>query len=161
VGGNRPLHVRPFPSDLQCCGGNRFRTAHKEKNMHPLIGLIRRCTMPTILVAAALLLPAPARADKKLEWKFQPGETLHYTMNQEINQEVSVGGKALKVSGTQTMDISWNVKSVQQGVASVTQTLDRARMKLSQPGATVEYDSAAAKEPEGMARLIAPMFQAL
>jgi hypothetical protein len=63
----------------------------------------------------------------------------------------------------QIMDMTWSVESVAAEDAVVmAQKIDRIQMKMqSAQGVIMEYDSASGKEPEGMARTFAPMFESM
>ncbi len=122
-----------------------------------------------VALAAAVLVAGvnPAQAQKLLRWKFTSAQTLGYTIEQEQSQNVKVGDSPAATTVTVTVKIAMSQKidAVDpQGVASVTQTIDRMQMKMSPPpGAAqgLEYDSDSAKPPEGMAAALAPLFDAL
>jgi hypothetical protein len=61
------------------------------------------------------------------------------------------------------MDWAWKVDSVDaQSVITLDQKIERIQMKIqSAQGVMLEYDSAAGKEPEGMAKMVAPMLEAM
>jgi hypothetical protein len=116
-----------------------------------------------ILLAACACSPMSALAADTLEWKFKPGETLKYTMVQETTQGVKAMGQEFKTNLNQTVDLHWTVKGVsQEGLAELSQTIDRIRTKIEAPGNAFEYDSEAGKAPEGqIATLLTPMLKAL
>lgn len=96
-------------------------------------------------------------------WKFHSGETLRYTMVQETTQGLKAMGQEFKTNLNQTVDLHWSVKRVSSvGVAEMSQTIDRVRMKVDGPGGGFEYDSEAGKAPEGpIANLLAPLLKSL
>ena len=99
-----------------------------------------------------------------LRWKFKPGETLRYTIDQKITTTAKLpGGQELKNSLIQTVEMSWSVKSVNEdGSAELTQTFDRVLDKVDGPFAKYEYDSKSGKEPEGpIAAARLPLFKAM
>ena len=115
-------------------------------------------------LCAALVLVASlgaGTAEETLRFKFKAGETIHYIMRQESVQKLgsSMAGIPMTMTVMQIMDMTLVVKAVEDdGRAAVTQTFDRIQMKIQSPqGLTLEYDSAAEKEPEGLASLVAPM----
>jgi len=119
-----------------------------------------------VLAALSILLgaagPRPARAAEPLRWKFSPGETLKYTMDQQTSQGMKAQGQEFKTTLNQTVDLHWNVKGVTGGVADMTQTIDRVRTKIEGPGQVFEFDSSAEKAPEGpIATLLTPLLKAL
>ena len=68
-------------------------------------------------------------------WKFKQGETLRYTMMQETSQGMKANGQDIKTSLNQTVDLHWSVKNVAgDGVAELSQTIDRVRTKIESPG---------------------------
>ncbi len=113
----------------------------------------------TIGAAAA----QPAHGAETLRWKFKPGEILRYTMVQETTQGMKANGQDIKTSLNQTVDLHWSVKNVAgDGVAEMSQTIDRVRTKVQGPGNSFEFDSQGGKEPEGqVASMLAPMLKAL
>jgi len=124
-----------------------------------------------VAVAAAVglsLAHAPgaslARAEAPaLRWKFSVGEALHYQMDQKTVTEVKSANQNVKTTVTQTIDTTWNVRSIDDsGTADLTQTLDRLRTKIDSPFGAFEYDSNQKKAPEGpIAGGVVPMLKAL
>ena len=120
-------------------------------------------------VGAAMVLvifaAGSAHAEKLLRLKFQPGEVRNDQMVQEMNQSLRPAGETppILMTTTQTMDISLKVESVDdQGTAALTQTIERMRIKTqSAQGVLMEFDSAAGKEPEGMAKMLTPMLDTM
>jgi hypothetical protein len=115
------------------------------------------------LAAWACLAAQPAFGADTLSWKFKPGETLRYTMEQNTTQGMKAMGQEFKTKLTQTVDLHWSVKSVSSdGVADLGQTIDRVRTKVEGPGTTFEFDSQSDKAPEGpIAPVLAPLLKAL
>ncbi len=126
---------------------------------------MRWATMACVVAAVTAWAAASARGEVDMRWKYKAGETIRYTMIQDMIQNVNVpeSGGPMKMTMTQTMDLTWRVEAVSpEGVANLTQTIDRVRMKMQGPqGVLIDYDSDSNKEPEGMAKLIGPMYQAL
>src|SRR4051812_2500102 len=120
--------------------------------------------VPAILVAS--LASGAGRSvsgAETLRWKFTPGESLRYSMVQETTQGLKAMGQEFKTNLNQTVDLHWSVKSVSsEGVADMSQTIDRVRMKVDGPGGSFEYDSQAGKAPEGpVANALGPLLKAL
>ena len=124
-----------------------------------LIRIVLSALAATLGVAAA----QPTHGAETLRWKFKPGETLRYTMVQETTQGMKAMGQEFKTSLNQTVDLHWSVKNVaSDGVAELSQTIDRVRTKVEGPGNSFEFDSQAGKDPEGqIASLLTPMLKAL
>ena len=116
-----------------------------------------------LTVATAALSAGAVRAQTLLRWKFQPGQTLHYEVQQDVKTKGNVGAQAIGMTMKMTMDMTWKVDAVDaQGNGSLTMTLDRVRMKADLPqGMSMEYDSASDKEPEGLAKMLASSFKAM
>ncbi|WP_422927349.1 DUF6263 family protein [Singulisphaera sp. PoT] len=94
------------------------------------------------------LASADARA-ASLRWKLKAGEALNYEMTEKTITTVSTGGAEVsKLTLTQTVDITWAVKSVDpQGVADLTHTINRVRIKIDSPALNLEFDSKDEKAP--------------
>jgi hypothetical protein len=121
-------------------------------------------TMIALFAALALSTGmTSAFGAESIRWKFKAGENVRYQMVQEISQGMKAQGQEFKTSISQTVDLHWNIKSVSgDGVADMSQTIDRVRMKVQGPGPGFEYDSAAAKPAEGqMAAILTPLLKAL
>jgi hypothetical protein len=106
----------------------------------------------------------PAARGATLRWKFKPGETLHYTMDQKTVTTAKLpGGQEIKTTLNQTIEMSWAVKGVDDGgAAELVQTLDRIRDQVEAPVGSFAYDSKEPKEPEGLiASARVPLFKAL
>lgn len=120
----------------------------------------------SLLVAGAIAIAAggPARAEVLLRLKFKPGESLHFIVTQEMVQKLDMAGQPpTPVTTTSTMELTWKAVSVdKEGAATTAVTYDRIQMKTQGPqGVLMQYDSASDKEPEGMAKMVAPMFRSL
>jgi len=115
-----------------------------------------------ISAAVLMLLAGSAHAQTTLKYKFKEGDKLNYTMDQTQKQTINIMGMEIETTMTQNMEMSWNVKTVKDGKAQMTQTIDRIRMKMDSAFAAFEYDSKDGKEPEGpVGQLIGPLFAAM
>ena len=96
----------------------------------------------------------------ELRWKLQPGEVLRYESNQTTVSKVKdPTGQEVSQTLTLTMDLSWKVKEVdQQGVASLTQTIDRIRTSATMPFGKFSFDSKESGDASGPA---GPLFKML
>ena len=156
--------VVPEPQIVERHGKDRLM---RHTFAHPLESKRLRFGMITglgvVLFATCAFRPMPASAADTLEWKFKPGETLKYTMVQQTTQGVKAMGQEFKTNLNQTVDLHWSVKGVSpEGLADLTQTIDRIRTKIEAPGNAFEYDSEGGKAPEGqIATLLAPLLKAL
>ncbi len=100
---------------------------------------------------------------KVFRWKLKPGETLNYRVVEDIVQNVREGAaKGPQVLSTKlTMDMVWKVDSVDDhGLITLDELIQRMVLKTqSAQGVLLEYDSR--KAPEGMAKMVAPILEAM
>lgn len=123
----------------------------------------KRC-LGGLTVAALLVVAAPASAQTTLRYKFKQGEKLEYAIENKMSMRLDIGGgKDLEMGVHQTMDMAWNVLSVDSdGKAKINQKLTRMQFSMDTPMGKVEYDSKTGKLPEGqVGEAIGPIFQAL
>lgn len=102
-------------------------------------------------MAVAFLATTSAQAQTTLRWQFQPGETLKYQMVQKANSKLTQMERSVETMLSQTMDTTWTIKSVENGVADVVVKIERHRLNLTAPNATINYDSQEGKPIEGPA----------
>lgn len=116
------------------------------------------CALLPLLAAPA----ASAQDAQPLRWKFEVGDKLRYTMDQDM--DLSMGGGPLgniTSSVEQNMDMSWTVEGVNdEGEAVIRQKINRVEMKMTGP-VSFSYDSNSEEPPSGMAAMVAPMFDAM
>jgi hypothetical protein len=118
------------------------------------------------LLCLALVPAALGRANDegvKLAWKFKAGDTFRYAITQEMSQDVKSGTMPVKIDMKLVMDVAWALRAVDaEGVASLSQTIDRVRLQMNMPpSAKIDYDSASDKQPEGLGKAVPMMFQAM
>lgn len=117
------------------------------------------------LVGVALVggsIRSSVAAGELLRWKFKAGDDLHYRMVQDTQIRTVAAAKTGKTSIAQTIDMTWKVTSVDaDGVAEMTQTIDRMRMKATSPEGVMEADSASDQLRGGLAQNMTPVFKAL
>ena len=121
-----------------------------------------------LALAAGWLLGAGsfAYAQTLLRWKFKPGETIRYVITLDQTQKMQMGDKQpmpIAVAMTAITENVWKIESVDnEGVATITQTIDRMQMKMQGPqGVLVDYNTASDNEPTGMAKMLAQMANAM
>jgi hypothetical protein len=102
-----------------------------------------RAVVLTLGLGLGLGSCAPAaRAQSPLRWKFQAGETLRYEFQQLSEFKVKVNNQETTNATDLTIELSWKVKRVaDDGVAEITQTVDRARVKIQAGPQKIAYDS--------------------
>jgi hypothetical protein len=101
-----------------------------------------------------------AQSKTNLRWKFKPGETLAYSMEQTtVTSGPDLSGREMKRTIALTLDMTWTTKAVDgSGLASWTQTIDRVRITITSPGSKISSDSKEAVDGEG---LFGPIFKIL
>ena len=113
-------------------------------------------------LAVALLAGAPrlGAGATTLRWKFKPGEVLRYESAQVTESKVKEpNGPEIATTLTLTMDLTWTVKEVDpQGVAAITQTIDRIRTSAKIPNGQFAFDS---KESRDATSPAGPLFKML
>jgi Family of unknown function (DUF6263) len=129
-----------------------------------------RCTMFSALrrgLLGLIVLAGPGGASAEavtLRWKFKPGETLRYSIDQKsVTTAKLPGGQELKNALMQTLELSWSVKEVRDdGTAELVQTIERVVDKTDGPLGKFEYDSKSGQEPRGpIAATRVPLFKAM
>jgi hypothetical protein len=118
-----------------------------------------RLAVRLLTLAALALVPAWARGDETLRWKFTKGERLTYRMVQKTESRPEAGGAT---STTQTIDMTWEVKDVSPaGDASMDQTVDRIVFEMKAPGGDARFDTGQAEKAEGVAAALEPLFRGM
>jgi hypothetical protein len=107
------------------------------------------------MVAVVLLICPLARGAETLKWAPKPGETLRYALSQTFDVKVKAQGQELSNKAELDVELTWKVASVApDGAVELTQTLDRARTKLTSPGLMLVYDSQDKKTAEAPANQV-------
>lgn len=118
-----------------------------------------------LLFVAILGLAGPllnARAETKLRWKFQPGETRHYAMVQKTASTAQVQGQKIETQQDVNIDMTWAIKEVaSDGSATLVQTMDRIRFAMDSPLGQLAYDTQEDKPLEGAFAAMGPIFKAM
>ena len=122
-------------------------------------------SLTLVFVVAIFTLAAvtPAQGETVLRWKFTPGDAFQLVMQGNTTVKTSTGDTPVTMTATYVAEMSQVIESVDaNGVASVTQTINRLRQKMSSPqGVVMDYDSAAAADINGKSRLLVPLFDAI
>jgi hypothetical protein len=126
---------------------------------------IHRLSPVTLLVGLVVTAVAShsAQAETLLRWKFEKGQKTRMVITQEMQMKMVMQENPVLMTTTSTMEFDWEVTALdEQGVATMSLTADRIRMKMKGPqGVIMEYDSQSDKKPEGMAAMMAPMFEGM
>src|SRR5262245_20701407 len=94
---------------------------------------VARAALLFALVPMVLCTTA-AQGQTTLRWKFKAGDKLNYVTEQNTTSKGAFMGMDIETKMTQTVEITWNVKSVNaEGVAELTQVIDRMRMTMESP----------------------------
>lgn len=109
-----------------------------------------------LALAAAIALTAPAaRAAEALRWAPKKGETLRYALSQVFDVKIAGPGQESSHKSELDVDLTWKIDSVaDDGTIELTQTLDRARTRITAPGQALAYDSQDKKAAESPATQI-------
>jgi hypothetical protein len=117
------------------------------------------------LAVVVLAGSSPAAAPgATLRWKFKPGESLRYVMDQRsVTTAILPGGEQIRTTLSQTIEMTWSVKSIDpSGQAELTQTITRIRDQLEGLVGSYTYDSREGGEPKDLiAAAKVPVFKAL
>jgi Family of unknown function (DUF6263) len=105
----------------------------------------------------------PAQGETLLRWKFEEGQKNSLVITQEMQMKMVMQENPVLMTSTSTMEVDWEVMEIdEEGVATLTQTMERVQMKLQGPqGVMMEYDSESDEKPGGMAAMIVPMLEAM
>ena len=89
-----------------------------------------------------------AEAAEVLRWKFKPGETLRFSIEQKFTMSMKSSDTERKSTRTETEEISWKVVGVSPaGEAEITHRIDRIRMRVEAPPfMPFDFDTASTKE---------------
>ncbi|MEX2171551.1 MAG: DUF6263 family protein [Pirellulales bacterium] len=116
-----------------------------------------------VLVLAAMAAVA-CYAAEPLRWKFEAGEKINYEMIQKMDTTMAAGPAGSFETGMeQTMDITWHIDEITpEGNAKTRQHIERVRLKMTMPGGqATEYDSDSDEAPQGVAAMLAPLYDAM
>ncbi|MEZ6124398.1 MAG: DUF6263 family protein [Planctomycetaceae bacterium] len=86
----------------------------------------------------------------QLRWKFRSQESLNYTVLQNMETVMVVGDNEVKQAMNQSMDMTWNIKSVAAGGDTVMdQVVSRIQMKMAGgPAGDVQFDTSNPQKSE-------------
>ncbi len=90
-------------------------------------------------------------AQEQLAWRFTPGESLKYVVNQKMDMAMTIAGKQQNVVMTQIMDMHWKIATVDasNGDVKMSQTVERLKMNTEGPPfGLVSFDSASETVPD-------------
>jgi Family of unknown function (DUF6263) len=123
---------------------------------------IARAALLFVLVPLTLCTTA-AQAQTALRWKFKAGDKINYVTEQNTTSKGSIMGMEIETKMSQIVEMSWTVKSVtSDGVAEMTQTIDRMRMNMQMPFGGFDFDSKDGKDIEGpIGEIIGPILKTL
>lgn len=108
-------------------------------------------TLPLLTTVVLIACGSSLTAQEQLAWKFTPGESLKYVVNQKMDMTMNVAGKKQVVAMTQIMDMHWKIAEVdsRNGDARMAQTVERLQMNSQGgPFGTVAFDSSSTTVPD-------------
>ena len=116
-------------------------------------------------IAAVVGGISAASAQELLAWRFTPGESLNYVVQQNMTMTMDVKGKQQTVEMNQTMDMQWKIADVDaaSGDVNMAQTVERMRMTSEGgPIGSITYDSSSDADPgTPYGRALADVFRKL
>jgi hypothetical protein len=146
--------LSPFPENV-------FFTLERTELMSKVTRL--PCYLACLAVLLTVAGGTTARAEKLLRWKFTEGEELHFVTHTKMTNKSMIGEMPMTMTMNQIIDLGVTVNSVDaDGTASITHEMKRIRVKAeSAQGINIDYDSASEEEPQGVATMMVPMFEAM
>lgn len=90
-----------------------------------------------IMVATA----EPNQAQEALRWKFEPGEILRYEFSQISALTVRGGEPAEERTVELTAALAWEIQAVENGTATISQSVERVRAQVKAGSQSVVFDS--------------------
>jgi hypothetical protein len=115
------------------------------------------CLLAAVVLSA---IGSTAGADTVLRWKFTAGQKREYVMVQKMAMKQEVMGRQIETTLTQTMEMTWEVKSVDKdGVADMVQTIDRIKLSMTAPPpiGNIDLDTTKADDAAAVPAVIKPM----
>ncbi len=105
--------------------------------------MVSRFFTAVSLMSLLFLGSSASTAQESLAWKFQSGESLKYTVQQNTQMEMDLNGQQQTMTMNQTMDMVWKIASVESnGDARMAQIVDRVQFKSEGgPFGAVQFDS--------------------
>lgn len=104
----------------------------------------RSCRALALASGFALVFAVPSRADVTLRYQFKKGESAKYVIDNDLSAKIDFNGSAIEFSMKMIFDVTWSVNKVaDDGVAELSQKIDRVQLKMDSPLAgNMDYDSA-------------------
>lgn len=111
---------------------------------------LRLSAILPLLVTAAFSVET--NAQEVLRWKFQRGQQLKYTVQENMETIMDVGGNEIQQQMKMQMDIVWNVTNVAAGGEAVMdQIVTNAQIKMaSGPDTEVTFDTSKPEKTENL-----------
>jgi len=104
-------------------------------------------------------------AQEQLAWRFTPGESLNYIVNQNMEMSMDVASKKQTIVMNQTMEMRWKIADVDPGSGDVNMAQSVERVQMDSQGGpigTIKFDSASGEVPETpYGRAMAEVFKKL
>ncbi|MCA9061473.1 MAG: hypothetical protein KDA96_00360 [Planctomycetaceae bacterium] len=122
-----------------------------------------RHLMGLVAVVAALAGNTVQAQNADLRWKLQPGDTLHYVVDQNMTTILDVKGNVNTIRSANRLFMTWEVtgRSSSGDDYIVGQSIDRVIMKMEGgPAGLIEFDTASADAPKSpAAQLMSSVFR--
>ncbi len=102
----------------------------------------------------------PVDSDGALAWKFTAEQVLKMKMTQDVTMDMDVGGQKMEIVNNSVSEMTLTVDSVDaEGIASVSNVIDRMVLVTEAPGMSVSIDTASDEEYDDVAAQIADIIQ--
>ncbi len=118
---------------------------------------IRFLVMCCTLIAVSSFSPSVVKAQSVLKYRFRPEQKLNYELKQTLTTKTENADHESRNTITQHLNLSTVIEKVlPDGSARVKKSIDRIRIKATQPGNNegLEYDSASNNEVTGQFAMI-------
>lgn len=106
---------------------------------------------------AFLLAPLAAQEKYTLRYDFQPGTACWTQFDQEMAQNMDMGGQKMEIAMRSSTWMESKVTGVEKGLAAITNRYARVKVKSDAPGMNVDYDSDVAGSDPGPLRAMADL----
>lgn len=107
-----------------------------------------------------LKLRKPAAGDGALAWKFTADQVLKMKMTQDVTMTMDIQGQEMEVLNNSVSEMTLTVNSVDaDGVATVSNVIDRMVLVTEAPGMSVSIDTASDEEYDAVAAQIADVIE--
>ena len=109
------------------------------------LGIARR--LLAVLVMFTIASSTAIADDAPLKWKFSPNDSLKLKFDQKNSFEIKVMGQNISNISELKLAMTWTVKSIKDGVAEISQTIDTVDAHIQAQGVNIDFDSTQKEDP--------------